>query len=338
MPLPDLLPSSWAQRHGPWNELTTGETLYRRLVEGFASLEPAPPSRWFDDEPAPQSPAYVVRWWKDSHVDRCAASERPDAMRRWKAFAALLWCYEQACHTRPLTAGTIDRSALADRLPEFGDDGVRRFAGDAAARADQAARAYLCIRLFGGTLPSARVEVPVALYDKSRGEAFVATLELELLPAGVGEVGVHPGAAFDTTYHAGFCRSMRRAWDLAAGREAADVDGRWRLRCGLTSSSRGLSLDSVDGASASGAAARGWWYALNRKVPDAGIVVLAEVKADLALGPVDFVPDKVRAIVSAGAGADGRSGIDTILVAGSRELDQARRGLGVAAAAGRGVP
>ena len=108
------------------------------------------------------------------------------------------------------------------------------------------------------------------------------------------------------------------------------MDGRWGVRRGppfTPASSRGLRL--VDGASAGGAAARGWWHVLRNQIPDAEIVVLAQVAADgRSLEPVNYVGPKVEAIVREGVRPDDHPAFDTIVVVGDDARREAEDALG----------
>jgi hypothetical protein len=90
------------------------------------------------------------------------------------------------------------------------------------------------------------------------------------------------------------------------------------------SKSQPLELEAVDGASASGAAARGWWHALHGNVPDAEVVVLAQVSGDgQSFETVSCIAEKIQAIVREGMKSDGAQAFDTIVVADRAQGDAA---------------
>jgi exosome complex RNA-binding protein Csl4 len=132
-----------------------------------------------------------------------------------------------------------------------------------------------------------------------------------------------------------FVTSMQQAWraartwaqeslakgrpgDETTSRESADLflqDGRWRLM------PNDQALPEVSGRSASGAAARGWCFALTGKIPDEGVIVLAQVedqKNPQLLIPVSGIPKKVKAIAE-----DEEFQINTIVVTSRENYDEA---------------
>lgn len=204
-------------------------------------------------------------------------------------------------------------------------------------------------------------KIPVAGTEGSPG--FLATLTLEVLEPGCGAVFHDPHDAFCTRADAAFVAAMQDAWrgarlliqtqaqeqtppqeqdrqtqepnrqaqsqarepDRQAQTQAAKLpqwDGRWRLLRG------GGPAAEANDRSASGAAARGWWFALTDKVPDEGVIVVAQVDENdvTQLKGVDDVGvvAKTKAIA-----ADGR--FDTIVVAtatNQREAEAALREVG----------
>ena len=109
------------------------------------------------------------------------------------------------------------------------------------------------------------------------------------------------------------------------------MDGRWRVQRGAPFEGRlRAGCDSWTVARAGGAAARGWWHALNNQIPDAEVVVLAQIAADgRSLDPVSHVAPKVEAIVEDGIKADGHPAFDTIVVVGDDSRREAERHPGV---------
>jgi hypothetical protein len=177
--------------------------------------------------------------------------------------------------------------------------------------------------------PSWWAEVHVALMDErqvdNQDSAFIATLVLEAIEGRVGQIVHHPIDGFYPCGDKEFLDSMNDAWTAARAllrKQGVDVqrcDGRWRLR-----RRDGQPIQEVGGRSASGAAARGAWFAMQGKVPDEGVIVLAEVDSDGMLKGVSGVDAKAKAIA-----ADGR--FDTIVVASDdnqRKAEKALKALG----------
>jgi hypothetical protein len=317
-----------------WERYTAGDALFKKLLkDGGSSWKSC---SWFGAGMERDTLPGLALWWKKNAVDsHLGTASAPDALRRWQVLSEILWCFEEA---RKLSAPSgfspteIDRISLAARLPEFDEHGVHDYKGDQteAARSKQVARAYMCVRSFRLIAPSRAVEIPIALVDGSAKTAFIATLTLELMPGGTGEIAPHLGAAFDTIYHTAFEVSLERAWRMAGGTHA-NVDGRWWLRRGtsFTSSSGTIALDAVDGPSAGGAAARGWWHLLNEKVPDPEIVVMAQISKDEAsFETVDYVSQKALAVATEGRTPEGHLAFDTIVVVGNAAKQAAESSLG----------
>jgi hypothetical protein len=329
MPL-ELVPA-WATRSDVWSKYTTSDALFRDLlVDDGRSWSK---TSWFVDSAATDTLPGVVLWWKEGHLKHLESAQQPDALRRWKLFGQILWCFEEARALED-SPEDIDYSTLATRLPEFDAGGIHQYAGDPAnqSRSEDVARAYMCIRSFQMAQPLRTVEVPVALFDLSDNRGFIATLTLDLMPGGRGEIAPHLGSAFETIYHSAFETSIRRAWNMAGGRNEGRTDGRWRLRRGGPldmSQRRRITLDAVDGPSAGGAAARGWWHLLHGKEPDAEIVVMAQILSDeSSLESVAHLRDKVLAVVDEGKGPDGGLVYDTIVVVGDAARVTAQEALG----------
>lgn len=327
----DLRPA-WAFAERRWGVLTTGDALYRHLKadDGWTWILDADWTDETDGRGTATLPG-VVRWWKASYVDRCPPAARKEALRRWKLLGQMLWSFELA-RTRPAVASEL-MSAVAS-LPDFIDGGITGLPQGTAARSDEAARAYMWARSIGGVEPLRAVHVPVALYDRISDTGFLATLEAELMPDGVGAVAAHPSAAFETVYHQTFDESMRHAWKMALKTVPHNplVDGRWRLRRGSPtqpSPSQPLPIDAVDGPSASGAAARAWWHLLHARTPDPEVVVLAQIaRGGDSFEPVDRITEKIQAVVREVGRQDGSRSFDTIVVAERTQERTAREALG----------
>lgn len=166
-------------------------------------------------------------------------------------------------------------------------------------------------------------EIPVA--GTKDADGFLATLVLEVLEPGCGEVFHAPQDAFHTRPDEAFAAAMWDAWRGACQRAMArgvtvhTRDGRWRLLQMHTP------ILEANDRSASGAAARGWWFALRNKVPDKGVLVLAQVDpADpTRLKGVNKVYEKTQAIA-----ADQRKHVDTIVIATAANREEAEDALG----------
>jgi hypothetical protein len=222
----------------------------------------------------------------------------------------MVWCAEQAARLSTANWDEIDRLRLALEPPD-------EIKGQEGWVLD-------CIRLLrNAPTPVRSLRVPVALSDELlASRAALATLVLETLKPGGGQAFLHPADVLRTYPHADFEGAMQEAWEAArvlARKEGADtvLDGRWRLLL------RDQPVEEIQGRSASGAAALGWYHLLQGTIPDEGVIVLAQVDRDGNLSEVDGVPAKVRAIA-----ADGR--FDTVVVASNdnrREAEDALRRL-----------
>jgi len=157
--------------------------------------------------------------------------------------------------------------------------------------------------------------MPVVAVDGQTGKGFIGTLKLEVSPHAVG-LSHYPGDTLTTGFDGfddRFIQSLNHAWQTAntlalAGQTDGELSwrGRWRF------SGPDGQPQAVNGASASGAAAVGWYHALTNTKLDPGVIVLAGIEATGELVEVDGIPAKVAAIV-----ADGR--FDTIAVAGAAD-------------------
>jgi hypothetical protein len=309
----------WAEREKAWQKYMHGGALFTLLSQEIASELPWPSDDWLTPPGTERTLPGLVEWWR-RNAGTTSSEGSGDALRRWQVFAQILWCFDEARRIRRMQSRVVDRHRLKEWLPEFDASGIRRYEGsaEADARLEGLSRASMCIRAFLGTRPRRAGTVPIALYALQQQTGFLASLELELLPEGTGEIALHLGNSFDTSCQLSFERSMGHAWKMAmqAMSPAPVVDGRWHVVPLSTDQSQEQEFLEVSGASAGGAAARGWWHLLNRKVPDDGVVVLARVSPDCTtLGSVDHIAQKVQAIL-----ANGRSEhyptVDTIVVVG----------------------
>jgi hypothetical protein len=168
--------------------------------------------------------------------------------------------------------------------------------------------------------------VPVAYCAGTDHNGRIGCLVLEFIEtSGCGRCAHSSQDAFITRFAlASFGRSMRRAWEWAS-RQQVGWSVQWRL---LESSSpgsmsiEGIPLRSVEGASASGAAARAfrWFWNLSdkphptkRPIWQSQILVMCSVSDKDEFGDVDAVPDKTEAAL--------KTMIDTIVVVESNLND-----------------
>lgn len=158
-------------------------------------------------------------------------------------------------------------------------------------------------------------------------QGFLPTLTLEVLSPGCGDVFHSPQDAFRTHADEAFIASMRDAWQGArqllqveAG-ELSARDGRWRLQHHPSATPVAVAQNR----SASGAAARGWWHALQGKVPDRGLVVIAQVDPKDVLRLIGVADQGV--LVKTQAIAEDIRGFDTIVVAHQDDAAAALQGL-----------
>jgi hypothetical protein len=147
------------------------------------------------------------------------------------------------------------------------------------------------------------------------GQAMVHTLVVEVLSCGAGKVFRSPCDVFGTepVLEAQFAHSMRAAFTTALAEvnrgkpETKRVldDGRWRLLHGwkwnLADGGKLRPVPAPSGASASGAAARLWWFALSDKVSDDRVVVIAQVNDAGQIVAVDreHIVPKLEAVIQA---------------------------------------
>jgi hypothetical protein len=275
----------WGKRPEAWRDLTRCGRLFQELREAVrartvAGLIPA----------VEECKAFVVDV-KTRHA--------------WETVRTLVWCAEEAANFPDFYRNEIDRNFFAiSRTPAF-IKSAEPFA-------------WTCIRTFLDA-PSRAVEVHAAVWDEPQGEdeGFMATLVLEAMDGGPTDLVHHPADVFCTMTDDQFRVSMQNAW-IAAGKlvskQRPDLrcHGRWRLL------RDGQPLAEVRGGSAGGAAGWGWWYALQGKVPDPEVIVIAQVDAAGILTGVDppGIRPKVRAIAR-----DGR--FDTIVVASGQNQSDA---------------
>lgn len=276
-----------------WRDLLSG--LFQQLQEALARGE--------RPELFAQLKQDLLTW--QPFIEHKAKNQ--DVLRgQWEAACRLLWCAAQAAANPSREADAIDRISLvfADNVPPF----MRGHEGWALD----------CIRLLQGASPPLRSRrVSVALGETAGGH--VATLVLEVLQPGGGQVFIHPEDTLRTYARDDFVEAMQAAWEAAKAlipREGDSLfDGRWRLL-----RPDNLPESEVSGPSAGGAAALGWYHALKGTFPDERVIVLARIDRAGRFGPVGEVKAKVGAIAE-----DGR--FDTIVVVGGENQGQAEQEL-----------
>ena len=158
--------------------------------------------------------------------------------------------------------------------------------------------------------------LPVAGVESKVG--FIATLVLEAVQPGRGNVCHHYEDALSTSANDAFQEAMLQAWQTACSSLAAEgidtstFDGRWRLI------RNGRPAASANNRSASATAALGWWHVLTQRSCDEGVLILAQVD------PND--PDKFCGVDGIGAkcrSAAEHGGYDTLVVASDSNRRQA---------------
>jgi|GEM_PF-5092609 len=239
-----------------------------------------------------QVPPNLLDWVKDSQ------REFPQDLKRYQVARALICCAhlaEQPAKTvqnQAIPFGEVDEALIA--LKDMPDECI-------PPRQESWARGCIYSFLTPPRWPR-WVDMPVAVYQTGEvAKGFIGTLKLEASPHAVG-LSHHPGDTLTTGFDGfddRFVESMNYAWEAAnalalSGQTDEKVSwrGRWRL----------LGPDGqpmpVKGASASGAAALGWYHVLTNTLPDPGIIVLAQINKTGELGEIDGIPEKVAAIVA----------------------------------------
>ena len=248
---------------------------------------------------------------------------------------ALLWCAGRACRS-DLPVDDLCSWTAFERITEKPVYVLTR-----------AVWAFDCIRELRPNGSARRLTSPVPRFNTvqvvvalSEGAALAAsgcvgrlTLDVERL-VGVDvtrhgpDVFQHPvDAALVTYVRPDFEKSIADAWSAAralAQVEGIDIRGtvaRWRLQLPNL-------VDTVEGTSASAAAARGLWNSLTARVPDPAIIVFAVMAPDGVLLGVGGIPVKTKA-------AAARPEIDTIVVVDDEGEDIANNTLERIGADGR---
>ena len=339
------VPENAEDRPAAWNR------LIRCL---FAFLRQAVDRR--DRDACVRVEAILVRWWDDAlSLDGTADLFGIPGVRlekQWRAASHLTrcaqWIVEQPriVEQPPGRAWVALGQAIAQAIPgdlpaESGFDPVTTWGWIASLRGTRVVYGVKVpvvlidpTRRPLGPSPSIlpdQVKVPVVLIDPTRRGAVVAELRLELIEGVVGGAFADPEQAVTDVFAAEFWDAIGLAWyaaDWALRAEAGDgIDqrflpaGRFHLDYpGTVDPSR-----HVNGRSAGGAAAYGWWHAFRERQPDPGVAVLAVVERDkeggddpprFRLKSVEGLDEKIQALTD--FRATGRT-IDTIVKAGREE-------------------
>lgn len=223
---------------------------------------------------------------------------------------ALIWC---ALQVRELQADSLDQLNLA----YFQSTVAPHYISERPYWAWDALHF-----LQNQSLPSKSLTIHVAIIESNQFPT-IAELKLDILPNGREQQYHHPKDALLTYAHSAFADSMAAAWatNMRVLREEDHVDiekswnGRWRLL-----DETGTPVTEVDGRSASAAAAWGWWFLLHEKIPDDGIIVMAQVDENGHFSGVEGISEKVKKVVT-----DRR--FDTIVVAGEENEQIAKKEL-----------
>jgi hypothetical protein len=245
-----------------WARLTTGEVLFAALRQAVGERAVGTATRW-------------VETWHPF-------VERSSLQNQWSVVCTLAWCAEQAANRPEFYRDESNRSHFARGAQEDAPRHIKEY-----VKANEA-WVWGCVRTL---IPNTRtrglsLHVPVAGWDKRRRKGFLCTLVLDVLERGTGDVFHHPGDAFSTAVDQEFSAAMGDAWRAAlrwARGRGVDVlcDGRWRLLRGWSMAAEKRELlapvAEANSRSASGAAARGWCYALGGWVPDNRVIVVAQV-------------------------------------------------------------
>ncbi|MGH8549921.1 MAG: hypothetical protein ACRERU_15210 [Methylococcales bacterium] len=183
------------------------------------------------------------------------------------------------------------------------------------------------------------VTVPIAVEHPESGSPSLAYLELEVacLPSEGKQnkstvdlvAGRHPedfqGLFVDNNFFESMECAFRAALQCAGTNEHTDgfaYRGWWKLHVQP-------GLDQVSGRSASGAAALGWYHALQKTVPDGRILVLSAISRENSEnGALEYVDGIEKKVLGLGNGSTFRANdseiipIDTIVVASHKNEEE----------------
>lgn len=220
---------------------------------------------------------------------------------------ALVWCAEQIDSQESATNILSLASLKSDQVPPY-----------ISERSYWVWDALHCLK--NQPLSSRSLSVYVATTD-SKFYSLIAELQLAIVSKGSGKLYHHPMDALFTKIHPSFSGALADAWEtnVRFSQIEGDMDdivkwnGRWRLL-----QPNGEPVLEIEGRSASAAAARGWWFLLNEKIPDDNIIVMAQVDKYGQFTGVGEISKKVTDVIK-----DGR--FDTILVASEENRLEAER-------------
>lgn len=344
---------SWRKQQQAWENLTTGDTLIRALQEAvqqggvgeavpllhvwqevidnadeqrqsqwrreweianrlLACAVPALESKALEDIPNPTVEVLFPLLHAAAEAVGVPCDHDADHGTLRMALPTHGWfeANEVAPPSHPARAVDLIFTGLASKVARTASHSRVSWGWDVTRRLVDAPRQVMCSH-----------EIAVAGVEGIQG--FHATLVLEVLAPGNEGVFHHPDDAFVTYADADFVAAMQDAWhgahELIHQQEQTvpSWDGRWRLL------RERRPATAAHDRSASGAAARGWWYALTHKVPDEGVIVIAQVDPDnvMQMKGVDGVSAKTQAIAQ-----DPR--FDTIVVASKQDEEAALQALG----------
>lgn len=172
-----------------------------------------------------------------------------------------------------------------------------------------------------------RCEIPVAAAQGETG--LLTTLVLEVVEPGCGQVFLDRQQVFRSRIDEEFLSSMNRAWD-AARVDVTDknVDGRWRVLGGWRKNPPERThlpfLLEADSSSASGAAARGWWFALRSLASDDAVVAVMQVGKE---GRLEAVADEGIVAKMTAIATDRSAGFDTVIFVSASNMARAKEAL-----------
>jgi hypothetical protein len=301
-PLEELLRRPiWRTEAHAWKQLTSDDTLFVALHRAVQKKSVGQARQWTEE-------------WETF------VQNEQTRFHQWNIIRTLVWCAEQAIASPQHFRTEVDRSilALAD-VPRFVEE--------------REEWAWCCVRTFLD-VHFHRVEIPVVGWNQRADTdgGFLATLVLEVSTNGAGQLTHHPADVFCTVPDDQFRASMNAAWAAARnllGESGSFRDGRWRLLQDWTWEEQKRVLlkpaFQANGRSASGAAVWGWRFALTGKVPDEGIIIIAQVDENDVKLLKGFGGEGVFAKTKK---INDTGGFDTIVVASTQDEQAAVQALG----------
>jgi hypothetical protein len=278
------LPPCASERAEAWRQLVGSGKLYASLLQAVRERDVA----WCE-----AAVGKLARWGDECLAYPAGRAQLgPAAIEQWAGARLLAWCAASAARGLPGSVAQSIRRIAKGILPAVAE--VPEFVWENRGTAQG------WIRTFQERPVLGQVLIPVALCDERDDIALVADLELEVLEGG-DCIFLHPEDALATRPGPEFAAALRDAWAGANAAVLANPNlvgrcGRYRLRW------RGAPVAEVDGRSAGGAAARGWWHALQGLNADDGVVVLARLEPNsdgrFQLAGVAGIANKVRAVIN----------------------------------------